>query len=372
VLHADGRFEIHDIRGSVDEVYAGWWSLRDAGAPWIDLDFDAFDGGDCAPPGSGFHWEGLGVIFVISGVTYLSISYCGLWYLDDQQDGNYLEEGFYASGGTVDDPVAPPPLVGEIAFVRDGRIHVVRTDGSDAVPLSDGPNDADPAWSPDGGRIAFSRVDEPAPGIYVMEADGSNPVRRTTSGRFPAWSPDGQSLAFTCTEQQYRLCSMSVEGDGAPVVVWPSDSAARTGYPAWSPDGSRIAFSSDYNLYDTFSDIFVVAPDGSAFTDLTSAVRRPLVTEFNQPAWSPDGEQIAFTSCPWAFGYCSSSVVSLMRADGTGRQWLAAASGFSSPTWSPDGQLIAFASSNTIEWVRVDGTDRGRVVTDGHDPAWRP
>jgi Tol biopolymer transport system component len=51
---------------------------------------------------------------------------------------------------------------------------------------------------------------------------------------------------------------------------------------------------------------------------------------------------------------------------------LAAASGFASPTWSPDGQVIAFASSNAIEWVSADGSQRGRIIADGHSPAWRP
>ena len=372
VLHEDGRFELHDTTGAKTVVYTGRWALYDPDTPWIDLDFDAFVGGECVPPGLPFLWEGIGVLFEISGVTHLSISYCGFWYLDDRQDGDFLEEGFYTSAADPGDPGPPPSQAGQLAFVRDGHIHLVNTDGTGVVQVSEGPSDAEPAWSPDGRRIAFTRFGGATPGIYVMDADGSNPVRRTTSGRSPAWSPDGQSLAFVCTERENELCTINVDGMADPVVIWPPTLAPRVSYPAWSPDGSRISFTSDYNLFDSFFDIFVVAPDGSGLTDLTSGNYRVLVNEFYQSAWSPDGQRIALVTCPWAFEYCSSSVVSVMRADGTSLEWLAAASGFARPTWSPDGQMIAFESANAIEWIRADGSERGRILADGSSPAWRP
>jgi PKD repeat protein len=372
VLREDGRFELHDMKAADTVVYLGRWARYDPETPWIDLNFDDFVGGDCAPPGTPFHWEGIGVIFEIAGATHLSISYCGFWYLDDLQDGEFLEEGFYVSAEDLEVPGAPPAQVGQLAFVRDGRIHLVNADGTGVVQISEGPNDAEPAWSPDGLRIAFSRSGGDDPGIYVMDADGSDPIRRTTSGQSPAWSPDGVSLAFKCTEPQDGLCRVEVAGVADPVFVWPPTPEPLTMFPAWSPDGSRISFTSDYHFYDTFFDIFDVAPDGSAFAARTAAIHRLFVDEFYQSAWSPDGQRIAFVACPWAFFPCSSSVVSVMRADGTGLTWLAAASGFARPAWSPDGQLIAFASGDAIEWVRADGSERGRILADGESPAWRP
>jgi Tol biopolymer transport system component len=61
-----------------------------------------------------------------------------------------------------------------------------------------------------------------------------------------------------------------------------------------------------------------------------------------------------------------------MSADGSGIVGLTGASGFASPTWSPDGQVIAYASANAIEWVSADGSLRGRIIDNGHSPAWRP
>ena len=61
LLHSDGRFELHDIRGAETVVYQGSWTLHDPDFPWIDLDFDEFSGGECAPPGFwvplGRHWS---------------------------------------------------------------------------------------------------------------------------------------------------------------------------------------------------------------------------------------------------------------------------------------------------------------------------
>jgi Tol biopolymer transport system component len=371
LLHDDGRFELHDIKGTDSVAYLGRWALYDPETPWIDLDFDDFVGGDCVPPGFSFHWEGIGVIFEIAGATHLSISYCGSWYLDDFEDGNFLEEGFYAN---AEPDFSGPPLThsGQLAFVRSGRIHLVNFDGTGVVQLSEGPNDAEPAWSPDGLRIAFSQLGGDTPGIYVMEADGSNPIRRTNSGRSPAWSPDGASQAFVCTERQDGLCLVEVDGVADPVLVWPPTPAPRTLFPAWTPDGSRISFSSDYNFYDIFFDIFDVAPDGSELAVRTAGIHRPFVDEFYQPAWSPDGQRIAFVACVWAFSSCSSSIVSVMRADGTGLEWLATATGLARPTWAPDGQMIAFASGDAIEWIRADGSERGRILLDGESPTWRP
>jgi TolB protein len=95
-------------------------------------------------------------------------------------------------------------------------------------PASDG-REGFLAWSPDGGRIAFSSTrdtrDQDHPELYVMNADGSN-VRRVT--RMPGlefllgWSPDGRKLAFQRypSTPRWAFYVMNADGSGVRKVTW--------------------------------------------------------------------------------------------------------------------------------------------------------
>lgn len=362
VIRADGTFDYVEERSSGQRILHGHWKSSSPGRiipdADIDLDFDGFSSGQL--------FEGVDAFgsFLMDGHLGVSLTQPMI------QAG--LEEGIYTSatgGGTSS---APPPQAGQIAFSREGKIYLANTDGSGLVQLSDGPGDGEPAWSPDGGRIAFARGG-PDGGIYVVGADGGSPVRRAASGGSPTWSPDGRTVAFSCrVNLDDAICSVGAEEDGSGLDTLLVRRGQLTS-PVWSPDGTRIAFSSDWAGFDFLFDIWVVSPGSSEPTRLRAATSATsgVIQQF-QPAWSPDGNRIAVAECPWAFDFCSSSVVAVMHADGSGLARIAVASGSAHPTWSPDGQIVAFASGGSIEWVSADGSQRGRIIGNGTSPAWRP
>ena len=364
VIRADNTFEVRDWFGTDTTTYTGRWRFVEGWLGWdtgpgsvIRLDFDGIVGDPFC------FGEAFGS-FLFDG--HLAIAYCGFPVY-----ATGLEEGVYSSAPLPSNP-GPPPQTGQIAFVRDGAIYLANSDGGGLVQLTAGPNDHGPAWSPDGSQIAFAR--SPAEtgltsAIFVMNADGANVVQRAASGSNPTWSPDGEWIAF---EGAGGILKVRTDGvGGTPDTVF--NEAGQNSGPAWSPDGSRIAFTSDRELYDILFSLWLIAPDGTQLTALTSHTPASIYPgEHYALAWSPDGRRVAYASCPWASSFCSSSAVTVMNADGSGLVYLAAASGFAGHTWSADGQVIVYASSNTIAWVSADGTQRGRILDRGHSPAWRP
>jgi hypothetical protein len=266
----------------------------------------------------------------------------------------------------------PPGMV--LAFSDGGRIARVNSDGSGLVRLTEGPSDDQPAWSPDGARIAFTRTGAQSTDIYIMNADGSNIVRRTGGGynADPSWSPDGKQIAFSALAGgSSNVYVMSADDDGkAAAIVLPFD--GWDGHPAWSPDGSAIAFATDWVMYDVASDIFVATPDGSKRTQLTSGLEEMSPVQYYHPTWTPDGRKLAVVTCAPAYDTCGTSRLAIMNADGSGMTTLMTGRGLGQLGWSPDGRTIAFSSAGTLGWIRVDGSEQGNIGADGRSPSWRP
>jgi len=208
-----------------------------------------------------------------------------------------------------------------------------------------------PAWSPDGTKIAFvsssssSSLSPSPPGfyhIYVMNADGTNPVR-LTGGIYrdldPDWSPDGTKIAFISGNDftAYDIYVMNADGTN-PVRLTQSP-----GYPAprWSPDGTKIAFYSR-SAPDGPDDIYVMNADGTNPVRLTQSYGYGY-GGVSSHEWSPDGTRIAFVSHARRGSDIYASHIHVMNADGTNPVRLTQSPDRDrSPTWSPDGTKIAF------------------------------
>src|SRR5208337_2524819 len=157
--------------------------------------------------------------------------------------------------------------------------------------------DENPAWSPDGRRIAFSSARNSTNEIFVMDSDGRNLVNLTHADKHssmdnaynPAWSPDGSRIAFESTVEGSHIAIFIMKADGQDVKNL-SKAAGRNWTdmaPTWSPNSDRIAFLSQSGP-NGFG-LWVVNTDGSGLHCLVKeGLRRP------RPLWSPDGKRMVF------------------------------------------------------------------------------
>lgn len=326
----EDRFEI----GRFGRIFAT------AGPGFASAEFKGLDAG------TSYHWD----------VRACNSNGCSPWH----GVVGRTPDGADASSGVPDLP--PAGDASGILFVSNratgrSQIYLMQSDGTRVTRVTNSSaNDSFPAWSPDRNRIAFaSDRTGVAAEIYMMKADGSAVTNLTLTDPAddysPAWSPDGTAIAFVSTRSgDTDIWVMNADGSN-PVNL--TRSPGYDGQPSWSPDGARIAFTSGRN---GALDIYVMDADGSHRRRLTTD---GAVESF--PAWGPH-DRIAFQSAKDgndeiylidADGSHETRVTNHRRAD-------------RSPAWSPDGRLIVFETDRDgnmeIYSVQPDGSGLTRLT----------
>ena len=243
-------------------------------------------------------------------------------------DGTAMRQLFEGAASNVD----WSPDGRRIAFQGDNGIYVIRRAGGRPRLVLRGERFSLPAWAPDGRELAVVE-DRPdlATAIDVVRVDGRglrrllpphppksdphwNPV--SASETEPAWSPDGRRIAFDARDGDIVTATV---GGGLRHAI------ASGGYePAWSPDGRLIAFNSGGGLW-------VANADGSGD-------KRLLASNGSDPSWAPDSREIVFEVRHWIGRYSrrpQSLSIADVRSAGV-RRLTYGSSGEDNPAWRGD------------------------------------
>jgi TolB protein len=229
-----------------------------------------------------------------------------------------------------------------LAFDRErasGNIDIyLRRPGGEIVRLTDAESrEAHPSWSPSGNGIVFESDRSGRTQLYRMRSDGTH-VRRLThipgEAFEAAYSPSGRWIAFVSGAiGKTALFVIHPDGTGLRKLT---ERTLNAGHPSWSPDGRRIVFNSHFEKAN--GRIFVIRPDGRHLRQLTKA---PRGAEDFEPAFSPNGHLIAFSSFGRNDPDDTDADIWVMRSDGSHLRNLTPRSpGFEiGVTWRPLRQL---------------------------------
>ena len=344
-----------------------------------------------------------------------------------QAVGGMRPEDVYALTGVSDPRLRPGS--NDVAYVvwsidKDENeyrqsIWLAKTDGSEPPRrFTTGKNDAQPRWSPDGGRLAFvsKRGDEKSHRqLYVMPAGGGEPQCLTDlkdDAGEPVWSPDGTQLVFSARvpdeaydeeddkkraprrfkRLQFKLDSVGWTGDRRRhLYVVPADGSAEAkqitdgdyedSQPTWTPDGKSIAFNSargdDWDI-EVKADIYLVPAEGGEPTRLT-----PGDSSHHSPSYSPDGKLLALKWDPGEFDFPRHSQIAVVdAATGENRRILTASLDrqcdpypeLREPIWDGGSIVFALEDGGNVHIYRVspDGGEPelvlgGDIVLSGYD-----
>ena len=224
-----------------------------------------------------------------------------------------------------------------------------------------------PAWSPDGGRIAYVSFEQRKAIVFVHDlVAGSRRIVANYPGSnsAPAWAPDGQTLGVVLSKDGVsQIYTQRLDGSGLSRIT-NSDSIDTE--PSFSPDGKHVLFTSDRG---GSPQIYRMRTNGGGVERIT------FEGSYNvTPRYAPDGRSFAFIQR-------AQGRYSLATMDFSSRQTQILTDGQldGSPTFAPNGRLLLYASivrgRGILAAVSSDGRIKQKITASAQDvrePAWGP
>ena len=272
------------------------------------------------------------------------------------QQHTRLDEG--EDAGVAIDPAGQWMVYSSTRHSEKSDLYLQRVDGTAVTQLtSDSADDAFPAFSPDGGRIAFCSTRSGTWQVYVMDRDGRNVVQ-VTSGRtqcvHPTFSPDGRRLAYSSLggrSGQWELWTADLETNVQKMIGYGL-------FPRWCPrkDVDRIAYQRPRQRGSRWFSLWtmdLVDGEGRRPTEVAVSPVAAIVT----PCWSPDGRKLAFTTVVEPSKDAGGRPVGrqdvwTVDADGSNRRRLTDGGGSNlMPFWGSDGRVYFISDRDGHECV---------------------
>ena len=250
-----------------------------------------------------------------------------------------------------------------VAYVRQGKVYVVDSDGFDERPLSAYGTAFSPAWHPAGRYLAYSAIGERGSQIVVQDltTGRARPLPQTAGGlnTTPTFSPDGFTLVYAHGEDEGTDLFAVSPYDNTPARRVTVGRGSDNVSPSFSPDGRRIAFTSGRSGHP---EVYIMDADGTNVEQLTPFAIGDQYYR-SSPDWSPDGRAVAFQSLiDDRF-----QLMTIGLRDRSVRQ-LTSEGANEDPSWAADGRHLVFTSNRSGSrelWVLDAESGRARQLTHG-------
>lgn len=244
-----------------------------------------------------------------------------------------------------------------IAFVKNGRVYLVDSDGANITPITPpGPLAVSPAWHPSGRYLAYSMMGDRSQIVVRDLQSGSDRALVATPGGLnitPTFTKDGNAVAYAHGLDAGTDIYAANPFDNTPGRQITVGRGSENVSPTYSPDGRRVAYTSGRAGHP---EIYVSDADGTN-AELLTSYQFGDQSYRSDPDWSPDGRAIAFQSQLNG----DFQLMTITLRDGSVKQLTDAGSN-EDPSWAPDSRHLLFTSTRTgVKELWVLDTESARL-----------